>query len=186
MTALAPTIVDNSVTLTWGPNHQYYGYCTVADVSYEFPHSANYINLTNSVIGQEITNASEQMHELLVHAYVMPYAGADGGILLTLRDINAKLAVALLIERYFQAAEPDVSPAGDLRRVAAMQRINEVLNGSIRWDLPFGDAVSNAMKPVYDVSAAATITPSPNALDGSGTPIFTISTRSRFRNGVVM
>lgn len=185
MTALAPTITDASVTLTWGTAGQYYGYCAIADVTYEFPNNANYVTLTNSAIAQEITNASQQMHELLGHVYQMPYAGSDAGILLTLRDINAKLATALLIERYYQNAEPNLSPAGAERRTAAMLRISDVTMGITRWDAPFGDAVVLAQTPIYNQAAGATITPNAGALDGSGTPIFSMG-RTRFRGGGIM
>lgn len=185
MGALAPTITDASVTLTWGAAGQYYGYCTLADVGYEFPNSANYITLTPSAIGQEISNASQQMHEVLGHVYQMPYAGSDAGILFTLRDINAKLATALLIERYYTESEPNLSGTAAERRAAAMLRITDVVSGVTRWDTPFGDAVGLAQNPVYNQATGATITPNANALDGSGMPVFSMR-RTRFRGDGIM
>src|SRR5574337_1317307 len=114
--ALPPSISDNSVTLTFGAAHVYYGYATIADVSYEFPNTEAFSTLSNSVIAQEISYAAQEMQDQLNYVYLMPYTGSDSGILLTLRDVNAKLATANIIDRYFQGSVPNQSSAAPERR----------------------------------------------------------------------
>jgi hypothetical protein len=182
---LPPTINDPSVTLTFGAAGVYYGYCTVADVAYEFPNKASFSTLTNSAIAQEITFAAQEAQVQLDHVYQMPYTGTDAGILLRLRMINAKLATANLIERYFSGSEPDLSPAGTERRSWAELNIMDVINGVEHWEYPFGDATPRAQLTVYQQSAGATITPDPNDIDPNNAyPIFSIGT-TRFRSDMM-
>lgn len=187
---LPPTITDNVTTpaiqLTWAPQYTYYGYCTVADVEYEFPDQSLYTTLTPSVVAQEITNAGQELQNTLANLYQMPYSGSDGGILLTLRNINAKLATANLIDRYFQGSEPNLSPAAAERRSWAELILTDVINGTLQWGTPFGDAVALSEKPVYPLSAGATVLPDPNSLDpNTANPIFSMG-RTRFSRGRVM
>lgn len=183
--ALPPAITDNSVTLTFGAAHTYYGYCTIADVGYEFPDESSFTTLTNSAIAQEITYAAGEMQDQLARVYQMPYVGTDGGVLLTLRNINAKLATANLIARYFTTGEPNLSPAGTERRGFAEALLTDVIDGRIQWGTPFADAVVMGEKPVYPLSAGATVQPDPNG-DGTGaTPYFTMGAM-RFRRGSVV
>jgi hypothetical protein len=178
---LPPTITDASVTLTFGAAGQYYGYCTIADVSYEFPDKSSYTTLTNSVIAQAITQAAQEIQDQLARIYQMPYTGTDAGIQNTLRDINAKLATSKLIERYFQGSEPDLSPAAAERASWAALIVTDLKNGVIQWGAPFGDAVPMAEKPIYPMASAATIYPGPNAADPDArAPIFAIG-RTRYR-----
>ncbi|MGZ3682201.1 MAG: hypothetical protein ACXVDI_26875, partial [Ktedonobacterales bacterium] len=118
-TALPPVIADATVTLSYAGTQagivagQYYGYCTIADVRYELPNIASYPDLTattgtppinmngNSLIAQEITHAALELQDTLDHFYQMPYTGTNAVILLTLREMNAKLACARIIDRYF-------------------------------------------------------------------------------------
>lgn len=182
--ALPPVIVDASVTLTWGAAGQYYGYCTIADVEYEFADPDAFMTLTASVRGQEITNAAMEMQETLDYVYRMPYTGANTGILLTLRQMNAKLAFANIMERYFTASAPNASAAALERRMWVSGLLHSLVNGHIRWDDPFGDAVAQGQLPVYQTSSGASITPSPDSGDASAKPIFSIG-RSRYRRDVM-
>jgi hypothetical protein len=183
--ALPPTITDASVTLTFGAAGVYYGYCTIADVDYEFPNKASFATLTNSVVAQAITYAGQELQQLIEHFYQMPYVGSDGGILLTLRQMNAWLATANLIDRYFQGNEPDLSPAGKERRSWAELKVEDLVNGSEQWGPPFGDAVPMVMKPVYDLSTGATISPNPGDLNpNNASPIFSIGL-TRFRSDMM-
>ena len=184
MAGLPPTITDATVTLTWGAAGQYYGYCTVADVEYEFANIEAFTTLTASVVGQEISNAAQEMQELLDHAYQMPYVGTDTGILLTLRDVNAKLATANIIDRYFQGSVPNNSTAAAERRSWAELILHDLITGAIHWEYPFGDAIPRGQLPLYQTSSGATITPNPSASDFSATPIFRIGTRDRYRRDV--
>lgn len=183
--ALPPTISDGTVTLTFGSAGVYYGYCTIADVSFEFTNKAQFITLTNSAIAQEITYTAQEMQNLLSRLYTMPYTGTDPGILLTFRNINAKLATACLMERYFQGSEPDLSPAALERREYAEAVLTDIINGTLVLSTPIGDAVPLAEKVIYPTSSAATITPNPyfsSAIENS--PIFTID-RDRFRDNLM-
>ncbi|HLZ20723.1 MAG TPA: hypothetical protein VKQ30_01185 [Ktedonobacterales bacterium] len=199
MAGLPPTITDATVTLTFGAAGQYYGYCTIRDVDYEFANIANYKDLWpqpgagssvmangNSIVAQEITNAGVEMQQMLARIYQMPYTGADGGILHTLRQINAKLATANLIDRYMQANEPDLSPAAAERRSWAELMLTDIVDGVIQWATPFGDAVPLAEKPIYPLAAGATVLPDPTSSDPfAATAVFTMG-RTRVRRGGVM
>lgn len=185
MSGLPPTIADGSVTLTFPPSGVYYGYCTIADTKYEFPNLTDtYTTLDNSSIAQEITYAAQEMQDLLDYAYVMPYTGSNTGILLTLRNMNAKLAAANCIDRYFTASVPNKSEkAAELRSWAELM-LHDIIHGVTRWEKPFGDATSRGQLPVYQTSSGASITPSPRANDGSEKPIFSIG-RSAYRRDVL-
>lgn len=182
--ALPPIITDDTVTLTWGAAGQYYGYCTVDDVEYEFANTEAYTTLTASVRGQEITNAAMEIQETLDYVYQMPYTGANEGILLTLRQMNAKLAVANIIDRYFQGSRVAVSPAAEERRGWVAGLLHGLVNGHIRWDDPFGDAVAQGQLPVYQTSSGANITPSPDSGKASAKPVFSMG-RSRYRRDMM-
>lgn len=183
--ALPPSISDASVNLTFGAAGVYYGYCTIADVAYEFPNKASYTTLTNSAIAQEIVYAAMEMQVQLDRVYQMPYTGSDGGILLRLRSINVKLATAGLVDRYFQGSEPDMSPAGAERRSWAETNIMDVVNGVEHWETPFGDAIPRVQLPTYNQAAGAQITPTPYDLDpNNANPIFSIGT-TRYRRAMM-
>lgn len=184
--ALPPSITDNTVTLTFGAAHTYYGYCTIADVGYEFPDQALFTSLTNSAIAQEITYAAGEIQDQLARVYQMPYVGTDGGVLLTLRNVNAKLAAANLIQRYFSTGEPNLSPAGAERRGYAEAILTDVIDGRIQWASPFADAVAMGEKPEYPLSAGATVLPDPNSQDPwAANPVFTMGAM-RYRRGSIV
>ena len=190
MAGLPPTIIDASVTLTFGAAGQYYGYCTIADVSFEFPDKALFSELSgstgNSVIAQEITYAAQELQEQLALVYQMPYTGTDGGILLRLRNLNAALGTARLIERYFRGSELNASGAGANLRSEAHLVLTDILDGVIQWAAPFGDAVALAERPVYPRGKGATVLPDPNSADpNAATPIFTMGL-TRFRTNTLM
>lgn len=186
MTALAPTITDASVTLSFGAAGQYYGYCTLLDVDYEFPDKDSFTTLTNSNIGQAITYASNELQTALERYYQMPYVGTDATILLLLRELNAKLAAANLIDRYFQGAEPDLSTAATRLRQFAELLIVDIQNGKIQWAAPFGDAVLMAERPLYPLAAGATVLPDPNSSDPfAANPRFTMGRTKFNRDGVM-
>lgn len=183
---LPPAITDNSVTLTFGAAHTYYGYCTIADVNYEFPDESSFTTLTTSAVAQEITYAAGEMQDQLARVYQMPYIGTDGGVLLTLREVNAKLAAARLIDRYFTTAEPNLSGSGAQMRGYAEAILTDVIDGRIQWGTPFADAVVMGEKPVYPLSAGATVLPDPNSSDPeAATPFFTMGPM-RFRRGSIV
>lgn len=182
--ALPPIITDAAVTLTWGAAGQYYGYCEIGDVEYEFAEADFITTLTASVRGQEITNAAMELQETLDYVYVMPYAGTNQGILLTLRQMNAKLATANIMERYFTTSSPNASAAALERRNWVAGLLHGLVNGHIRWDDPFGDAVAQGQLSVYQTSSGASITPSPDSGQPSAKPIFSIG-RSRYRRDVM-
>ncbi len=187
MAGLPPTITDATVILTFGAGGVYYGYCEIVDVLFEFPNKAAYVTLTNSVVAQEITYAAQELQQRIDTVYVMPYLGSDAGITLTLREINAKLATANLIDRYFQGAEPDMSPAAAERRSYAELRILDIVNGIDRWGPEVGsDAQPRGMLPQYQISAGATILPDPNSMDPrDAKPVFSMGL-SRFRQNDIM
>lgn len=186
MAGLPPTIADASVTLSFGAAGVYYGYCTITDVQFEFPDRSSFTTLTNSIVGQEITYAAQEVQEQLALVYQMPYAGTDGGILLRLRDLNAKLATANLIARYFQGSEPNLSPAGDARRQWAEMVLKDILDGVIQWSGQFGDALAQSEKVLYPLSAGATVMPSPDSVDPfAATPVFTMG-RTHYRRGGIL
>lgn len=148
--ALPPIITDGTVTLTWGTSGRYYGYCTLADVLYEFPNSATQAkNLTPQALGMEISASAQEMQNQLALVYQMPYVGTDGGILQTLRQINVKLATANLIDRIYAGAANKTSPSAAELRAWAELIIKDILDGVVRWSAPFGDAVAMAETPVY-------------------------------------
>lgn len=181
--ALPPTITDGTVTLTWGTAGQYYGYCTVADVNFEFANTEAYTTKSNSVVGQEITNAAMELQDILDYVYQMPYAGTNGGILLTLRNINAQLAAANIIDRYFSASLPTASADAAAKRSQAELILHDLVNGAIHWEPPFGDAVAQGQLPIYQQSALAVISPAPGSSD-TAAPVFVMG-RSRYRRDVL-
>ena len=181
---LPPTITDPTVTLTWAAPGQYYGYCTIADVEYEFANTEAYTTLDASTRGQEITYAAQEMQDLLDHVYEMPYTGTSANILLTLRDVNAKLAAANIIDRYFKASVPNSSSAAAEMRSWAELIIHDVLTGAIHWEYPFGDATPRGQLPVYQTSSGATVTPNPSLNNDGAQPIFRIGTRDPYRRNV--
>lgn len=174
--AAPPTITDASVTLTFGTAGQYYGYCTIADVTFEFPNAASFSTLTNSAVAQEVTYAALELQQMLAQWYVMPYTGTNFNVVNTLREMNAKLAAARLIDRYFSGSEPNLSAAGAALRAFVEVLVVDIENGKLRFEDPWGDATPRAMLPVYDTAQGATIYPNPSIADStSATPIFTIS-----------
>lgn len=203
-TTLPPVIADATVTLSYAGTQagivagQYYGYCTIADVKYELPNIASYPDLTattgappinmngNSLIAQEITYAALELQDTLDHFYQMPYTGANTVILLTLRELNAKLACAHIIDRYFSGGEANVAPSAAERRGWVESIVVDIGNGRIRWDDPFGDAQPRGMLPVYQRSQGATVLPSPNDADPlTASGVFSMG-RARFRHGDVL
>lgn len=191
-TALPPTITDATVTLTYAgvmpgvSAGQYFGYCTIADVRYYFPNLSSFASLAvgnsgNSLIAQMVTEAALELQNMIDPIYQMPYSGTNGPILLTLRQLNARLATSMLIDRYFTGSEPDLSPWSKDYRSYVELLVLDLQNGKTRWDTPFGDATPRAMMPVYDLSSLATIYPNPSVADvSSQAPIFKIS-RSPYR-----
>ena len=196
---LPPTITDATVTLTFGAAGVYYGYCTIKDVEYEFSNIDSFADLWpqpgigagvmtngNSIVAQEITNAAVELQNALARIYQMPYTGTDGGVQHTLRQINAKLAVANLIDRYLQGHEPDLSPAAAERRSWAELIITDVQDGVIQWATPFGDAIPMSEKPTYPLAAGATIQPDPLSVDPfEANPRFSMG-RTRFQRDGLM
>lgn len=183
--ALPPTISDGTVTLTFGAAGVYYGYATIADTKFEFTNATAFTTLSNSVIAQEITYAAIEFQNLLSRLYTMPYAGADQGILLTFRMINAKLATAMLIERYFQGNEPDLNPYAKERRDYAESLIEDIINGIHVLSPPIGDAQSLGENVAYPRASLATITPNPYFSDpNENSPIFTIDS-NKFRDNLM-
>lgn len=185
---LPPQINDATVTLTWGSAGVYYGYCTVADVEYEFPNKALFAGLSSSVVGQEITNAAQELQEQLALVYQMPYAGSDGGILLRLRTLNAKLATANILDRYVQDSDEESSSSADAARSWAELVLKDILDGNIQWATPFGDAIPMSERPTYPLSSGATVSPNPNVVDLNDplsiNPIFNLG-RSPWRGGLM-
>lgn len=165
MAGQPPTIADASVTLTFGTAGQYYGYATIADVRFEFANVTAYTTLTSSTVAQEITYAANELQKQLEHFYVMPYTGSDWSILATLRELNAKLASARLVDRYFMGSEPDLSPFALELKAWVDVKVLDIVNGNEHWETPFGDAVAQAMQPVYNLALGATVSPSPNSAD---------------------
>ena len=187
MSGLPPTITDGTVTLTFGASGQYYGYCTLKDVDFELPDKSSFTTLTPSVEGQVITYAAQELQEQLTLKYAMPYTGSDGGILLRLRELNAKLAAANIIDRYFTADEPNISPtAAELRSWVELV-LTDILDGNIIWTgTGFGDAVAVAETPVYPLALGATILPNPLTGDeNAANPLFTMG-RFQYRRGNII
>lgn len=198
---LPPTITDASVTLTFGAAGQYYGYCTIKDVLAELSNMDSFTSLWpqpgngdggvmsngNSIVAQLITATAQELQDQLARIYQMPYAGTDGGILETLRKVNASLAYSELLDRYMKGSEPDESPAAATARSWAELILVDIQDGVIQWAPPFGDAVPMAERPTYPLAAGATILPDPTSLDPYvANPIFTLGQRSRFRRGGVL
>ena len=199
-TGLPPTITDATVTLSFAGVQsgvvagQYFGYCTLTDVKYEMTNIASFQGFAdnstppgqsingNSLIAMEITYGALELQNLLDHYYQMPYTGTNGPILTTLREMNAKLAVARIIERHFLGGEAnELSPMALERRSWVELIVVDLMNGKIRWDPPQGDATPRGMLPVYQLSQGATIQPSPYDADPlNANPIFTMGA-ARFR-----
>lgn len=199
-TGLPPTITDATVTLAFAGVQagvvagQYFGYCTLADLKAILPNLNSWGELVsttatqpsnmngNSLLAMEITYAALELQNLLDHHYQMPYTGTNGPILTTLREVNANLAAARVVDRYFLGGSSDtVSPTASELRSFAELIIVDVKNGAIRWDPPFGDATPRGMLPVYQLSQGASIQPSPYDLDPlTANPVFTMG-GSRFR-----
>lgn len=203
-TGLPPAIPDATVNLSAaGVNAgvvagNYYGYCTIADVKYELPNIDSYPDLTaangsgaigmngNSLIAQEITYAAIELQDMIDNFYQMPYGGTNSIILMTLREMNAKLASARIIDRYFSGGEDNVSPSATERRHWAESIAIDIENGRIRWDDPFGDATPRSRLPVYELSQGATVMPDPNSGDPFAAQPFFVMGRTRYRRGAIM
>lgn len=179
---LPPTITDASVTLTFGVAGVYYGYATIADVKFEFANSASFSKLDNSTVAQEITYAAQELQEVLATTYQMPYAGSDAGILLTLRNVNAKLAAANIAERYFAATVPNASQMAVELRDWAETMVASIQSGLVQWVAPYGDAVPTAEHPTTPKSALTQGSPNPGQDDSGRDPIFRIGRDMRFRS----
>jgi hypothetical protein len=137
------------------------------------------------VVAQEITYGAQEIQNVLSRLYTMPYTGSDTGILLTFRLLNARLACAMLIERYFQGSEPDLNPYGQERRDWVEAILLDIVNGMLVLSSPLGDANPLAEKPIYPTSAAATITPNPYFSSPlENTPIFRIDI-NKFRDNLM-
>lgn len=199
-TALPPTITDATVTLSYAGvqsgvvSGQYFGYCTLAEVKFELRDFDNLPSLLatngtpplnmngNSLMAMEITYAALELQNMLDHHYQMPYTGTNGPILTTLREMNAKLAAARIIDRGFVGGQDTtVSPTAAELRSWVELIVVDIKNGAIRWDAPFGDATPRGMLPVYQLSAGATVQPSPYDLNPlNANPVFTMGA-ARFR-----
>lgn len=189
MASSPPKITDNTVTLTYSvdgvSSHAYWGYCTLADVAYEFVKISSYTTLTASAQGQEITGAAFELHQLLDHLYAMPYTGTNSGILTSLRNMNVWLAVSRIVERYFSGNEPDLSIWAAERAHWVAGKIEDLRTGIEIWYAPFGDATAQGQAPVYQLSTAAFVYPNPNATDTNAqNPIFTIG-RTSYNNNIM-
>lgn len=184
MTALPPAITDNTVTMTWGPNHTYYGYCTIANVLFLFTNEANMQAkaLPPSVVAEEISyTAINSLQPVLALYYEMPYVGTDDTVLSILREINAMFAAVQLIDRY-QAANGTVSPAAALWQHRVTGIVTDIQNGLIRLGPPFGDAVPMSDLPTYPRASLVTVSPNPT-LHPSQKAVFGMR-RPRFRRGM--
>ena len=190
--ALPPAITDNAVTLPANPggfnppNHTYYGYCVVAQAQQEIPGDllATMTNTNQTAWAQVVTYAAIEVQNQLARFYVMPYTGTDQGILLALSEMNAKMAAAEAINRYYRGAEPQASAMAAALRGYVEALVTDLEDGRIRWQFPFGDAVPNPEMTVYPLAAGATIQPSPFSSDiWAAAPIFSMGTnRYRGRN----
>ena len=178
---LPPTITDGSVTLTFGAAGVYYGYATIGDVRFEFANAAAFSKLDNSTVAQEITYAAQELQEVISTIYQMPYTGSDPGILLTLRNVNAKLAAANIADRYFAATVPNASQMAVELRDWAETMVASIQSGLVQWGAPYGDAVINGEHPVTPKSALTLGSPAAGQGDGGSTPIFSIGQDMRFR-----
>jgi hypothetical protein len=192
MVAMPPTITEVGVTLTFNPANPtagtpaantYYGYCNVAQVKYLFTTNLTAMasGLTDSIIAEAITEAAIELQKQLEHFFLMPYAGSDPVILSTLMELNRKLAFANIYSRYFAGSAPDESPAAEAARQWYDLKITDIVNGAEQWLTPFGDATAQAMAPMYDLAAGASIMPNPQLADrNAATPIFSIG-QTRYR-----
>ncbi len=177
-----PAISDANVTMTFGPNHTYYGYCAIADVKFELTNVGNMPKAADdSVVAQEITYAAIDLQSMLDRYYEMPYLGSNFNILSTLREMNAKLAAAKLMDRYMASVDHAGTVAANYT-AHVIGMIHDIGRGITRWDDPFGDAVPRAMLPVYN--SADEVSQAPDPVQGEQfAPIFTIAERTRFRRG---
>lgn len=197
-TALPPTITDATITLpfaTYIPGvtaGHYYGYCKIDFVRTLYPAISEQSQLTNDATGNtriatEIFGAAVEIQDELDHYYAMPYSGTSDVILSTLMEMNAKLAVARLLDRMYVGQEGGRSEIAGHYRQHVTDLYFSIRNGSIRWDTPWGDATARAQLPVYDLSTASTISPNPNDLSDPGSvPKFQMGGRTAFsREGIM-
>jgi len=190
---LPPKITDATVDLTFDfiwdgatySSGSYFGYCSIADVQYEWASLTGFTTLTSSVIAQEICYAAIELQERLGTAYTMPYSGSHQGILTKMREMNAKLAFARVVNRYYTGN----STSANHSEAAAekMEWVNHqgegILSGHIRWDAPFGDATGTARLPVFSKAAASSASPDPASGDSSANPIFSLTDPGTRRHG---
>lgn len=190
-TGLPPEIANVGVTLTFSFTNNsgtvrssgyYYGYCTIADVQFEFANLRGFTTLTDSVIAQEICYTSLRMQEVLDRVYVMPYEGSVQVILQKLRELNAKLAASEIIERYYTGSSPNASEHAMRLLTEVTDTLAAIEAGLIRWDDPSGDATSRASLPVGSRDQMMTGNPDPYSGESTATPVFTMD-QLRFRGG---
>lgn len=198
-TALPPTITDADVTLREVgaipgiSAGQYFGYCTVAGVAYEFANLAEMPQITGSPtattksrIAQEIFGAAVELQAELDHYYVMPYTGSSPNILAQLFDLNAKLAAARILKRLF-ANQETAQSAGVAELDAWVSEFYHAISaGKVRWDDPFGDATPRVMLQVYDLASGLAGFPSEASGDASKEPLFRLGQPTRFQRGRMM
>jgi hypothetical protein len=180
---LAFSFVWDSATYSTGA---YFGYCTIADVEFEFANLGGFTTLTDTNVATEICYAAIELQEALSMAYSMPYQGTHQGILLKLREMNAKLAYARLVNRYFTAgsSSPNHSEAAAEKAGWVNHQVEGIVGGTIRWDAPFGDATGSARLPVFNHASATSIGPDPTSGDSSAEAIFSLTAPgTRQRNG---
>lgn len=184
-TVLPPKITDVDVAMafsfTWDgtpyATGAYFGYCSIADVQFEFAALGGFTTLTDTNVATEICYAAIELQEALAMAYAMPYEGTHQGILLKLREMNAKLAYARLVNRYFTAnsSSANHSEAAAEKAGWVNHQVEGIVGGTIRWDAPFGDAQGTARLPVFSHAAAASVNPDPNSGDSSSEPLFNLT-----------
>jgi hypothetical protein len=187
-TILPPKITDGTVSLSFGfiwdgvtypaspsVTGAYFGYCTINDVDYEFANLSGFKSLSSSVVAQEICYGAIELQETLQFIYSMPYSGTNQNILTKLREMNAKLAFARLVDRYYTANSPNHSEAAALKRDWVNHQVGQLIDGVVRWDTPFGDAVGTARLPVFNRAAVSGGKPDPNSGDSSADPIFSLT-----------
>lgn len=189
---LPPSITDATVNLPqlagWPPANTYYGYCSVAQVKAEWASGvlAEMTTLDSTSVAQGITYTANELHDALARYYAMPYVGTDNGVKLTLQQINTWLAVAYLIDRYYQGGEVNASAIGAERRAMAEALLLDIQTGRTMWGAPFNDAVAQAEKGTYPLASGVTIQPDPTDPDPMrANPVFVMG-RSLFRrDGVI-
>jgi hypothetical protein len=81
----------------------------------------------------------------------------------------------------FSGAEPNASPWADAYEAQVAAIIADIESGRIQWQSPFGDALPQAEKATYPLSAGATIMPDPNSSDPFTAQPFFVMSRMRFR-----